>query len=1061
MRKLYRYSLLSSLLFVLACGVFAQEKVLVSGIILDKEEGNSPIPGATIVIQNDGKQKDQTYTMGVASDNQGKFSINAPLNSVLKITFVGYAPATYKVTGPKSDVRIYMATEFNPLDEVVIVGYQNKSMADVTSSVTVVETKDLVKTPVANVMELLQGRVAGLNIQLNNGTPGMSGTYVIRGISDISLEGSDDNPVLASSNPLFVIDGIPQEDVTEFDAAGLQAGSGISPLTMIPVEDIDNIQVLKDAAATSLYGSKGAYGVILINTKSGNSPKPVVSYSASFRINTPPRLKDVLVGAAERRARIYEVMRFDSTYQDALYRIDNSYFLADSLNAYWNNNTDWQGVFYRTTYNQEHNLSFSGGSQQFNYKVNGNYFNEKGIIHNTNFDRYSIRTNMGYAPSERFNIRVSTNFSIGLNSTGSGNALGQTGVAEGANTSSLLPPPSMYTASNAALGVFSVDDEKTTLSYDAAANFDYRLLKNLNLNAVFSYTYRSEEQETFTPAMLNEQKTQKYGYSSNRNTFYARGSASYNTQIGFLKLGLTVGAEVSSTKKQSSSVKLVRLASDYITGPIGYTPREAEGSANAKSEDGTVSFTLNPSFGIGSMKAGQADKYIFSPSIRPEANSAYGSKAKWTWNPSLGFKWNFYLEPFMENYRFLSYGALRVTWGKNTYYKATIYDIWGTYLINDKTYNGATVSPINFGKLPNADLKPITNTSWNLGTDLYFFDRKLTLVLDAYYKQTDNQLAETGMPNHNAFDKIQNTETSLVNYGLEIALGTRPLPTSSNFDLNVNFTIAINRDVITHLSNDARQNIQEKKGVKIVNKLGANSLSNYLWVYKGVYARDEDVPVDPATGRRLRIGGNTSEDAYFKAGDPIWVDVNGDYVIDEKDMVIVGNSQPRITGGINLGLRWKNLSMNANFSYTLRRDVINESLADFFQTYKDPFSKKAMVPLSAYDFWTPQHIYAEYPNPYDYTRTTIVNPFRSAQTLFQEDGSYFKFNGISLSYSLEKKILDMIGIRSLSFTVGVNNIYTFSNYSGISPESVNGLGRDKSSGYPNSRSWSVRLGLTF
>ena len=339
-------------------------------------------------------------------------------------------------------------------------------------------------------------------------------------------------------------------------------------------------------------------------------------------------------------------------------------------------------------------------------------------------------------------------------------------------------------------------------------------------------------------------------------------------------------------------------------------------------------------------------------------------------------------------------------------------------------------------------------------------------VAEAYYKQIDNQLSSIELANHNAFNSVRSTKTSLVNYGLEFSLNVRPLSRQSNWDLNVATSLAINKDVIAKLPNEVRQIINSD--AEVVNKLGSNAMGNYLYVYKGVYATDEDVPVNPLTGERLRMGGNTSTQAYFKAGDPIWVDVNGDYIIDEKDKVIVGNSQPRMTGGISINLRYKAFSINTNCSFTLRRDIINKALADRFRAYGTPVAGKvnltgsgALTPIEAYNFWTEDNIYAQYPNPFDYTRSSIIQPFRYDQTLFMEDGSYFKINGISVAYTIPKKMLDFFSISRCQLNFSMNNIYTFSKYSGINPENVNNLGYDTSGGYPNGRTVTFGVSMDF
>ncbi len=1039
---------------------YAQD-VVVSGVVLDKDS-DSPLPAVTIavLVPDLNVEGTERYKIigGTITDNDGKFRAKVPLNCKLQFSFIGYVPVTKKITATKSDYKIYMLEQDNMMDEIVSYGYQEKRTGDITGSNTLIDSKDLIQTPVQNVMELLQGRVPGLNIQQNNGTPGMAGSYVVRGISDINTVGEGDNMYLTGTSPLFVVDGIPVFDTSEFNYEGLVAGSNVSPLSMIPQEDIDNIQVLKDASATALYGSAGAYGVILINTKRGNSLVPIISYNGSVRISTPPGLRNVLAGTSERRLRIQEMLENETSREYAEQLINSNPAFADSLNAFYNNNTDWQQVFYRTTYNQSHNINFSGGDDSFNYKTNVGYFEQKGIIENTGFTRYSLRSNIGYKPNKKFMMSANLNTNVGLNSTGSGNALAQTGVAKGANTSSLLPAPSLFTASNPTLGAISVDNENKNLGYDAGLNLTYRLTDSWSVNGTLGYAYKNTVIENFVPGMLNNEQAKLESTNSFSSSLYNRNSISWNDRFGLFKIGMTVMMEITSRKENGNNLYLVGLPSDEILGPGGYAVKSSSGEAQSTKEYKTLSFTFAPSFGIGSPTIG--DKYVFNPSIRPDASSVSGSGKRWTINPGLGFRWNFHMEPFMERFNSVSSGSFRISWGRTIRQNANIYDIYGRYYIHENTYDGQSVIPINLESIPNPSLEPTTNTSWNFGWDMGFYNNKYSFNIDAYYKQTDNILKNREIANHNGFDGMRSTETSLVNYGLELALQARPLPTRSKLDWNMSFNLAINKDILTALPNEVRQFITGS-GNPVVNRVGANALSNYLFVYQGVYESDEDVPVDPATGLRYRVGGNNTDDAFFRAGDPKWLDVNGDYVLDDKDRKIVGNSQPRVTGGFYTSLRYGPLSLSTSLSFTLRRDIINQTLADQFHTYYKPQELNALVPIEAYDFWTPEHRVAKYPNPFDYRRSSIIDPFRYDQTLFQEDGSFIKVNGISGSYRVDKKHLEKVGISSLTFTFSANNLLVISKYSGINPENVNSLGRDTSGGYPNSRDYSFGVNIQF
>lgn len=1077
-----RYILLSVVLLMGmeagAQNVAGQARVMVTGTVYGGEVGGESLPNVSITVRDAKTKKKYNKIFGI-SDLDGNFSLAVPQNSELVFTYLGYENFTLPVKNKDIEKKhIYMEESSNKLAETVVIGSRIVNKADVTSAFTVIDTKDLAMAPVGNPMSLLQGRVTGLDIQMNNGMPGSSGTFTMRGVSDVSIVGSGDDLDLAKSMPLFVIDGIPQTDVEDFDANGLVSGSGMSPLSSIPVEDIDNIQILKDAAATSLYGSDGAYGVIIITTKRGNTEKPTVSYSGNFTVSTPPRLRDVAIGNAERYIRMNQILQNDTSRYHGYGQVMMHPSLADSLNPYWNNHTDWQGQFYKVTYNQSHNLSFSGGTPIFDYKINGNYYTEKGIVRSTEFNRYSLNSNMGWRPNDRFYMSVDVKVSFTTNNTGSGNAMSQNGVAKGSNASSLLPPPSLYTASTDALSVFEVDNQNYQSSYSTAVNLNYRLPWDIRWNSTVSYSFSSTEKEYFSPAMLSSTYVAVTENSSSTGSkiFLKSGLSKSVNIFNLIQLGLTAGFRYTSQKNSGNGIKYTGLPNDHILGPIGHGA--SSGTSNISNDANTFSIDFQPSFkflGINShlrkdmSSVIDDDKYIINPSLSPELSSVYGKKQKWVINPGLSGMWKIGKEPFMKKWSDKITGLdIRASWGRVTKYKASRYDVWGKYDLNDTyTYDGVQYIPIDYGTLPNRDLDPITTTTYNIGANLDLFKGRFSLDMNAYYRQVDNQLSDIELPNHAGFSKIKSTEVSVVNYGYELSVSGSPLPMQSRFRLRCGMNFTINRNRMAKLPNEARQIIESN--ANSVNRLGSNALAMYLYINKGVYATDEDVPVDPATGRRLRIGGNNTKDAYFKAGDPIWVDVNGDYVIDSKDKVVAGNSQPLMYGGFYFNLGYGNFSLHTNFSFTLRRDIINAVLADKFNTYTNPLISEdklvesgALPPIDAYNFWTPNNrVNAKYPNPYDYTHAQVIDPFRSDQTLWMEDGSYLKVNTISMNYSLPKRWVSFLRVENVSLKASVNNVYTFTNYSGINPENVNGLGYDRSGGYPNSRQWTMGASIRF
>src|SRR5699024_3534678 len=424
----------------------AQSKTItVEGTVTDQSTGD-PAIGISILAGSPPKPI-------AITDVQGQYSVNVEAGTILTFRGLSYEEVHKKVKENTPNLKISISPSSQTLNQVVITGYTRKTRATTTGSVARISGKEIQDVPVANVMELIQGKVAGLNIQLNNGAPGAMGRIQVRGLSSTSV--SSDG-FLTPTSPLFVVDGVPVDPNKGYQYGFNQAGPGISPLSLIPPEDVASVEVLKDAAATSIYGSRGAYGVIIITTKRGESSVPIVRYTGNAFFNIPPKLRNVIGGKRERRLRIWQIRHFDTTRNAALELINNTPFLSDSLNPYYNNSTNWQDIFYRPTYNMSHNISISGGDEEFNYKTNLNYYKENGIVENTGFQRYSISMNARYQPSTRFKMMTTLNLAYGKKNNGSGVGLLQKGVAAGANTSSLLPPPSMYSDNNAALSTASI-----------------------------------------------------------------------------------------------------------------------------------------------------------------------------------------------------------------------------------------------------------------------------------------------------------------------------------------------------------------------------------------------------------------------------------------------------------------------------------------------------------------------------------------------------------------------------------------------------------------------------
>jgi TonB-linked SusC/RagA family outer membrane protein len=1035
------------LLCMLCCTIVQAQtpaKIQVRGVIRDAET-NEPLVGVSI------QEGTPPKAVGVTNEN-GAFSVMVPANGTLLFRYIGFADYKVKINN-KREINVRLSVNENKLNETVIIGYQRKTRETTTGSAVKISGKDLQDIPVSNVEQLLQGRVPGLNIQNNTGTPGGRGMIQIRGLSNIDVKGNGNDAFLSPTSPLYVIDGVPIEADANFEYGYQSVGPGVSPLSLIPQEDVESMEILKDAQATALYGSRAAYGVILITTRRGSSAVPRVRYTGNFFVNTPPKLRETIGGVEERRLRVNQI--FNSQKLDDIYRISSTPFLADSLNPYYNNSTNWQDIFYRTTYNQSHNANISGGDPKFNYKVDLGYYHENGVIRNTGFDRYSINTNMLYQPTPKLRVLTTLSTQIGKRNKGDGNGLIQNGVAGNANASSLLPGPSFYQSTSSVLAALGTENDNKTANIRTSVDINYQFIPGLNAATFISYDYASNTEDRFTPAAARNDFSQVYAYNDRKFTLSNRNMLSYFHSLKEKhNFYLAVFNEIQNRGFQGQLIQQEKTPNDQYRGPLGFDGWASRGGGllDNYSKGHIASFA-------GTFSYNYKQKYVLDASYRLDGSSGSGFEDPYSKNPSIGLRWNFNKENLFEESPWLTYGSIRGSWGQNIVPQGDIFAIYGTYDPRG-TYNANPRLGINFGQLPNTYLKPTTTTQYNFGFEAGLFNSRVEILFEAYYKTVLNLLRNKSVSNMTGFDFITTNETSLINYGYELMLTFRPLPRTAAVNWTISVNGAINKDILTSLPDGARQLVQYDGNTSqhILYRVGRNSLTNYLFNTMGVYGSDKDVPVDPATGLPYRNGGGTN---YFRGGDPIWQDVDGDYILTGNDYIAAGNSQPLVTGGLQSSVNWKSFSFNLSASYTAIRDILNNALAQRMQYLGNPYDPKAIVDFNTVNYWKGQGSSAEYPNPFDYVRYSQIWPYRYDQTLIQEDGSYFKINTISLAYLLDRKFTQRYGLNSVRVYLSSNNVATFSSYSGPNPENVSALGRDQSGGYPVPRSYNVGLNVEF
>ena len=1038
------------------------KKVTVTGTVFDGATKET-LPNVSIFAGTPPKP------VGQANVN-GKFSVTVDDGATLMFSSVSFANYSIKLKPGQTTLNVTMQEQQNKLEDVVIRGYQKRSREQTTGSSFIVSGKEVQDVPVANVEQLLQGKVAGLNIQNNTGAPGLRGSVNIRGLSTITTTGTGNETFLQPTSPLYVIDGVPMDADKANEFGFQQQGSGVSPLSLIPQEDIASIEILKDATATALYGSRGAYGVILIQTIRGQSETPRVRYTGNFYLSKTPSLRETLGGVSERSVKVQQIGQYADI--NDYYLLNRTPFLSDSLNAFYNNSTNWQGVFYEDSFNQTHNIALDGGDQTFNYKANVGYFGNKGIIRNTAFERYSLNMNMEFKPSKRLQFNGTLMSSLGNISKGSGLGLLQDGVASNGQNSSLLPGPSFFVATSDVLSALTVRNDAGPKYVRANVEAKYELIPGLTLISNGSYSYNQDHSDLFTPAAANGQFAKYERFSSFTSELYNRNNVSYTKTVNEKhNFFVNLFSELYVRNGQSSMTRLERLPNDQFEGPLGYDGYFSRGGGildRSFIDQKIASFAAAFTYDF-------EKKYILDVTYRIDGTSDSGSQDPYSKNPSIGLKWNFNKENWLKDFKWLNYGDIRLTAGKNIYPVGSLIQIYGKYVPRN-FYNNQPRVGIDYEQIPNPILKPKSVTQYNAGFDLGLFDGKLDVIFDTYFKQVDNELFTNYLGTSLGFEKFTSNDAALVNYGYELSLSSRPLPKTSKVTWQVSVNGAWNTDILTKLPNEYNGQYIEFDFISgynqhLAKRVGRNSLANYLFVNQGVYGNTADVPVDPITGLRYRnAGGGRGDLRSFQGGDARFYDANGDYVLDTRDLQVTGNTQPVLTGGLSNTVSYKNVSVNVFASFTAKRSILNNALADRLRLLSDPFGRKdgiigndtkAVVPIADLNIWRQPGDNSTYGNAYNYAHNAFTQPFRYEQTLWQEEGSYFKINQVTISYNFEKKLARRIGVNAIRPYVSAQNLVTFSKYSGPNAENVSAIGRDGSNGYPVPRTYTFGLNVEF
>lgn len=1027
-------------------------QVAVTGVVTDEQ--NEPLIGVSVMVKG-------TLT-GVATDMKGQFSIQADSGDVLEIAFIGFEKQTVVLQG-QDRLIVKLVESQSGLEEVVVIGYQTVTRKKTTAAISSISGKELENIPAASFDMLLQGRLAGVNVQNFAGAPGSAPSVSVRGTSAISTDYSGSDYYNVLSQPLYVVDGIPQP--TE-QYVSPNTGTGTNYLAGLNPNDIESIDVLRDASAASIYGSRAANGVILITTKKGSSGEPKVTFNAYTGVTMRPELRSVTLGTIERGQKM-EVLERQLTYDQQRYL---PIMLTDSLNPAFSGNTNWQDLFYRTGMVKNADLSVSGGGAGgMNYRFSSNYYDEDGIIKGTGFKRYTIRLNLfSRAIKEKFTINPIISYAHTDRARGNGEGNSPIAVGAGAMPSSLFNLSESKEAY--LLGAYEENlDQNVGNRFIFNLNLGYLFNPNFRFTSQTSYTYKTERRDyNRTNELTSGSGNYSYTFSDNQDDILSSNYFSYNNTFSRHNLSVIAGQDVQFNRYQNTQALGSTGVSDQIQVVQGFLQNNI-GAYSDYQAWGLLSYYTRLGYDFDS-------KYIVSASVRADGSSRFGKNNKWGFFPSASAAWLLSEENFLKDHTSISLLKLRASLGTSGSLPDENYLQYNLYRVNAggfagnggaASYNGqAAIVPNFYSGVAQKGLTWEKSTQWNIGTDIELFNGKYSLMFDVFNKESSMQLFAVELPVTTGYDIAYTNSVGIRNAGFDLALTAAPLP-RGRFRWTSNLNVSYVRNAIMNLPNGGRDLVLSGDRFDKSHILSVGKPVNAFYLYQtlGVFSAEDKVPVNPYTGERFRNSNGT-----YAAGDFWFADLDGDYFIDtfnsgiNPDKIPVGDPNPKWTGGWTNTLTYQNLTLTVFCTFTFDRDVLNLYESDLFSNATaggaaNNFAYFSIPDLNEIDIWRQAGDQAEYAKmdlgSYRYYYT-------SAQTFFLEKGGYFRVKNIIGSYDFKPEVLSRLGLNRLRVYGMVDNAFVFQQ-SGKLPdaEAVNPYGEYNGAGYPIPRKYTFGLEVTF
>lgn len=994
-RKNRILSLLFFFMAFISVQVYAQN-IKISGTVISGSD-NYPIIGANILVKG--------TTIGTITDVDGNFSFEAPKGSTLIVSYIGYQSQEMQVSG-NAPLKIILSEDTEKLDEVVVIGYGSQKKSDMTGGIVAVGNEKLQMVSTNNLMDKLAGQVPGLNITMEKASPSEDQVLRVRG----------ENSLTADNSPLIVLDGIPY------------SGS----LGDIDPDNIENLSVLKDASSAAIYGSRGANGVILIQTKKGKKGTATVSYKGQIGLSQPERRVDVMKGPEY--VKFLQDQWAYMNYNGVIKNPEDILNVSEIEN--WKNGieTDWQDQIFRTALTNSHQISVSGGTEKTTYMASISRLNQEGVVKDTGMKRTNIALNITQQLGNWLTIGMATQAvqkEYGGIQAGISDALCQSPYGQPYNSDgSLNFYPMDQTLHPNPLADLEATSDKTARNIFVSTYAEAKLpIKGLSFRTNFGYNYRNKFEASYygRNTVTGKAKNGSAAIKNQHDWDYTwENVLKYELQLGKHKFDATGLFSMQQTSQEISEQKGTSFVNDDSEYHNMAGAEENKTVTSELTETAMLSYMLRLNYNY-------ANRYLFTATGRSDGYSAFGTNNKYAFFPSLAAAWNISSEEFMESTNsWMDMLKIRLSWGSNGNQAIKAYQTLDrlkltNYIWGDKgtTVNGVILS---YNSIGNPNLKWETTRTVNAGVDFSFFNSRLSGSIDFYVSNTSDLLMSRTVPIMNGYNSIMDNVGETRNTGIELALNSVNIE-NKDFRWSTSYNFSLNRDKIIELRGDGKDDI--------TNKWFIGEPVKVYYDYNVIGTWQEDDNFLNADGKEIQKGA--------KPGHAKLEDVDGDGTITAKDKKIIGSKLPSFTMSLGNTFTYK------DFTFSFLLNGVFGAWKEMIDYNFDRWSSKYNY-ISGMDYWTPE-------NPTNAMTSPGYVPYDKHS--FYKKMNYVRIKNITLGYNIPKTILNPVGISALNVNLSVNNLYTFSNVK----NALNFDGTDYNANiitcYPTARSFMLGLNLIF